>query len=209
MNIGYSYSVVEDSGESLLVRYKSSGKPDIDVYVRRPYTNETFDGVAQQYAPIQLWTAQELQVLAVPLGTAGEVRPKLLADYTLEERKEQQLQALAFWRYTKEVSGVFLNGAKVRTDRESQSQIASAYVSLKEGLVSSVNFKTANGGWIALTAAEIAAVARAVAEHVQKWFTLESVIADQIKSAPDIATLEAIEFESFVPTHGTLPGSQI
>ena len=51
---------------------------------------------------------------------------------------------LADHRWKKETAGfTFPDGVTVRTDRESQSQIANAYSTLKNGLIPSTRFKAA------------------------------------------------------------------
>lgn len=112
---------------------------------------------------------------------------------------KNELKAIvASQRYTKEISGIEINGSKILTDRESQAQLNGAYVSLKNNLVTSIDWKTSNGDWVALTLAEIEPMAIAVSTHVQSCFTEEKNKCVEIDLATTLAELKVIA-ESLKP----------
>lgn len=124
-------------------------------------------------------------------------------DELIEQQRQTILGELAAHRYRVETGGIEVNGTLVRTDRESQAQINSAYTSLREGFVATADFKGANG-WVTITLEEITPIATAVARHAQGCFTAERRVAEQIAAATDATALNAIhirqEFEAALST---------
>lgn len=94
---------------------------------------------------------------------------------------EYSLPILAAHRYTVETGGVIVGGSKILTDRGSQAQLNSALQALTSGFVTAVDWK-ANGQWISITLAAIQPIAAAVAQHVQRCFTAERQVAEQIQA---------------------------
>lgn len=111
---------------------------------------------------------------------------------TLESVKAAKLAQIADWRYRQEVSGIDVNGMLVLTDRETQAQLTGAYVSLTQGLVQNVNWKVNSTTWITLTLLEIAAMAEAVSNHVQRCFTAEYMLTQQVQAATTIEQVQNI-----------------
>ena len=103
----------------------------------------------------------------------GESFSEPIISATIDER----LIELAALRYTKETSGITVNGTEILTDRESQAMISGAYCACLIDPARIINFKGANG-WIQLSASEITAIASAVADHVQACFTREKELAE-------------------------------
>ena len=95
-----------------------------------------------------------------PVTIVPEVVPP-----TLGEVKAAKLAELASARYTEEVGGIVVGGVTIATDRESQSMLTGAYVSLKQGLMQSVNWK-GDDGWVTATLTEIEPIAQAVGQHI-------------------------------------------
>ena len=110
---------------------------------------------------------------------------------TLGEVKAAKLAELASARYTEEVGGIVVGGVTIATDRESQSMLTGAYVSLKQGLMQSVNWK-GDDGWVTATLTEIEPIAQAVGLHVQQCFTKESQLSAQVNAASTIEAVNAI-----------------
>lgn len=111
---------------------------------------------------------------------------------TLEEVKAAKLQELAQARYNEEVGGIIVNGTEIDTDRESQSILNGAYVSMKFGLINpSVDWK-GNDGWVPATLTEIEPIAQAVAQHVQSLFSREKVLATQVNAALSVEEVNSI-----------------
>ncbi len=113
---------------------------------------------------------------------------------TLEEVKAAKLAELAASRYSEEVGGIVVDGVTIATDRESQAMITGAYVSLKQGLMQSVNWK-GDDGWVTATLTEIEPIAQAVGHHIQACFTKESQLAAQVAAAETIEAVNAIAWQ--------------
>ena len=113
---------------------------------------------------------------------------------TLEDVKTAKLAELASARYTEEVGGIVVGGVTIATDRESQSMLTGAYVSLKQGLMQSVNWK-GDDGWVTATLTEIEPIAQAVGQHIQACFTKEGQLAAQVKAATTMEEVNAIVWQ--------------
>ncbi|SCM73337.1 conserved hypothetical protein [uncultured Pleomorphomonas sp.] len=92
-------------------------------------------------------------------------------------------------RYAVETGGVTVAGASIDTGRESQAMITGAYAYAHANPEANVSFK-ATSGWVILTAAEVTAIATAVAAHVQACFTAEKAIDDAIDAGTVTTTAE-------------------
>lgn len=122
----------------------------------------------------QLMQAWEISVKPLPL---------LRAD---------MLSALADYRYQVETGGITLpDGTRIKTEREDQAMTNAAYSSLKNGLVSSTEWKSANG-WLTVTLTELEPVATVLARHVAASFGAERDVAEQIKQS-DLPALLALD----------------
>ncbi|MBP0047646.1 DUF4376 domain-containing protein [Marinobacterium sp. AK62] len=103
--------------------------------------------------------------------------------------RTDMLSALADYRYQVETGGITLpDGTEIKTERDDQAMTNSAYNSLKNGLVSSTEWKSGNG-WITVTLTELEPVATAVARHVAAAFGAERDVAEQIAQADQTALL--------------------
>jgi hypothetical protein len=109
----------------------------------------------------------------------------------LVQAKEAKFRELAAWRYAMEVRGVNLGGVTVRTDRESQATLANALLSMREGFVAEVDWKAANG-WAKVSAPQMAAIARAVSQHVQQSFACERMLVEQVEAATTVEQVRAV-----------------
>jgi hypothetical protein len=99
--------------------------------------------------------------------------------------KTAKREALAAVRFAHETGGVETpTGVKVITTRESQSQLGNAYNTLKEGLRSSVDWKSPSG-WVAVTLEEIAPIAQFASAHVQVSFSAERLVDENLISAAE------------------------
>lgn len=126
-------------------------------------------------------------------AAAGEFGP--VAAYvppvrTVADAQSEKLAALAAMRYARETAGLVINGATVKTDRESQAALTGAYTSLKNGLVSAIDWKADGRVWVSLSLAQVEAMAQAVAAHVQACFTAERAHAESISA---LTTVEAVD----------------
>lgn len=192
MSIQYTYSVlkVDESARVMEVIYTAAGRQTMHVGARLPYVGESLESVVDMYSPVAYWLEQEAQVAVVPEGATGTIG--VAAAQTLEAAKAEKLAQIFEWRYEREVSGVVVDGAIISTDRESQAKLSSAYASLKDGLLSSVNWKAQDGNFVVMTAQSIATVAGAVAQHVQSCFNAEMALTQQVNAAQTIEAINAV-----------------
>lgn len=109
---------------------------------------------------------------------------------TLVDARNDKLQFLAETRYHRETAGIAVGGVLVMTDRQSQAALTGAYTSLKNGLLTSIDWKAAVGVWVSLSLAQVEPMAQAVAAHVQACFTAERAHAEAIAV---LATVEAVD----------------
>jgi hypothetical protein len=107
--------------------------------------------------------------------------PPEQAKAVFAEQVKANLRAqLAAHRYKVETSGVTMPGGTIiRTDRESQATITGAYTTslLNPSVV--IDWKGANG-WVQINAAQIAAIASAVTQHVQSCFSKEKQLSEKL-----------------------------
>lgn len=113
---------------------------------------------------------------------------------TLDEAKIKKLGELAVARYAAEIAGVAVNGARVRTDRESQAMITGAALQAVDDPSYACRWKTENG-FVQLDAEQIKIVAKAVRRHVQAQFDREAALTAQVEAAKTIEDVEAIFWE--------------
>jgi hypothetical protein len=99
------------------------------------------------------------------------------------------LTELAGIRYQVETGGITLpDGTRIKTEREDQAMTNAAYSSLKNGLVPSTEWKSANG-WLTVTLTDLEPVATVLARHVAASFGAERDVAEQIKQSDQAALL--------------------
>lgn len=154
---------------------------------------KTPDGVAFKFA------LESKYPTAVPTfyGTTDlEVLPEYVTEVTQEDfdtalvnemqaRHDKLLaqlkSSIASIRFHKETGGITLGGVEIKTDRESQSLLANGYTSLKEGLVSQVRWKGADGTWTVFTSSEeLKPIAAAVSQHVEGCWSAEEAVSTQL-----------------------------
>jgi hypothetical protein len=191
MNMQYTYNIisVDQPSRVMEVVYSAEGKQTMHISARLPFAGETLESVVDMFSPVAYWRAQEAEVVVPPLGsgTVGQSEVE-----TLESAKAKKLSEIAAWRFGRETAGVTLNGASIRTDRESQAQLTGAYTSLKNGLLAAVNWKDTNGQWVSLSLEQIEPIAGAVAQHAQACFDAEMALAQQVNAAQTIDAVNAV-----------------
>lgn len=191
--IPYTYEVIESSAQGCVFLFHSPGYPDMQIGAHAPREGESIDSLASMYAPIANWLERDVVRVVVPVGTTGSFTPPEPEPVTLDTTKRDKLAEIAAWRYAQETGGIIVGGSRIRTDRESQATIVSAFTSLKEGLITTVDWKTATGAFITLGPAEISGVAQAVAMHVQACFSAEALLVGEVKNAQTIEAVQAIQ----------------
>lgn len=111
----------------------------------------------------------------------------------LDTVRALKLADIAASRYAIEVGGLTLpDGAKIKTDRESQSLVASALLRVQRNPALLIDWKGENG-WVKIDKAAVEAIADAVGDHVQACFTAERIKADELKDV-----IAAGDFEDIV-----------
>ncbi len=192
MTIPYNYEIVsvDQAARCMEIVYRADGHATQHIGARLPYAGESLEAVVAMFAPVAYWLEQQASVVAPAVGTSGVMGTP--APETLASAKAQRLAEIAAWRYEKEVSGVTLDGMEIRTDRESQAQITGAYTSLKNGLLTSVNWKSASGEFFQADINLAERIASAVAQHVQACFNAEKALAQQVNAAQTIEAVKAV-----------------
>lgn len=99
----------------------------------------------------------------------------------LSRMKSAKIDELADLRYQHETDSITLNSMTIETDRQSQALITGAWSFSQLNPAVLTDWKGVNG-WIQIDAATIAAIAGAVATHVQACFSSERVHAEAIDS---------------------------
>lgn len=94
-------------------------------------------------------------------------------------------------RYAKETGGITVNGVAMPTDRQTQAQLTGAYSFAQSNSAVTIQWKMPDGSFMALTAAQISAIAVAVAMHVQTCFAVEQQLDASINATPPTITTSA------------------
>ena len=96
------------------------------------------------------------------------------------------------YRYSFETAGLDLaDGIRIKTDRESQSQLSNCFVDLKHGLIPDTDWKGSD--WQLVNLEQIEPIAKAVAAHRRGCFSSERQVQTLINEAVSAAELEAID----------------
>jgi hypothetical protein len=111
---------------------------------------------------------------------------------SLDDYKKLKLEELAAKRYEFETSGLDLGGTKIDTSRSSQAILTAAYISLKNNLIQSVDWKDESGTFVTLSLAEIEVLSTAVSVHVQQAFTKEKDLTALVLAAGTKAEVDTI-----------------
>ena len=196
--IPYTYKVVQSDEKGSTLLYKSPGYPDMLIGVHTPVEGESRDAVAAMYAPIANWRERDVVRVPMDVGAFGSFMPPQYRPVTLESAKSEKLAELAAWRYTREVGGILVGRTHIRTDRETQAAVAASLTTLREALVTHVDWKTAEGVFVRMDLEEVTAVAQAVARHVQACFSIERTLAEQIQMRTTIEEVQTFQFPDVI-----------
>jgi hypothetical protein len=112
-----------------------------------------------------------------------------------------KLAALATLRFEKETAGITLYGSEIATDRESQSQLNSAYTSLRDGFITSTPWKGQDGVFIPLTLQDIVPIAAVVAQYVSGCFASEEYHTGALNTIANSSTYTDNEKESLLSSY--------
>jgi len=142
----------------------------------------------KNHVPASLMTFSTKYDESVTLGTEG-VSSIYIENYltpdtmSLDDIRRLKLEEIATERYKYETSGVYFSGSMIDTTRESQAILSSAYISLKNGLITFVDWKDKSGNFVTLGLTEIEAISSAVSSHVQSAFTKEKTLTELVLAA--------------------------
>jgi len=192
MNIPYTYKVISTDlpAKCMVVEYSAEGYPTLQVGLPLPVVGVEAKDIIERYNPTAQWYNSTLTYQDVPVGLEGSSAPYV--ETSLATVKSTKLAQLADWRYALEVSGVTVDGIAVSTSRQSQAQLTSTYNNLKDGLISSVEWKQIGGSFATLNLTQMEKIVAAVALHVQTSFSTEKFYSEQIKACTTIAEVDAI-----------------
>lgn len=132
---------------------------------------------------------------------ADESGYPIAIDQPLPVRTKNTLLAeVANKRWQVETGGIVVRDTPIATDRESQSQLNSAYTSLKNGLTHDTPWKSADGSFKLVQLAELETVAQAVATHVRTCFATEQAHVEAINMLQTQAERDAYDIHSGWPS---------
>ena len=193
-DLSYTYEIknVSQQGRFMEVIYLVESRDPVTVGVRLPFENENLEAVIHNHSPVRYFIEEMTPVANVLAGTKGAY---VVPEKTLQSVKDFKQQEIALWRYEQETKGIVVNNKFFSTTRESQAALTAAFTSLKEGFISSVNWKTLNGTFVSLNLSEITTIAQAVVNHVQLCFDKEAEYLNLVKNATTIEEVESIILE--------------
>lgn len=172
---------------------------------REPLEGDALVAYFQRFAPVEHFDRMEKARAGTGIDTSGAAaligqvsQPAIVTTTpTLAQAKADKKVAAKLVRQTKEGSAVLVGTVAVATDPESQGKINGALTALQNGFLRTVQWKGDNG-WVELDLDAITAVARAVSLHVQRCFTWEKTVIDQIDAATTVDEVNAINFKETI-----------
>jgi hypothetical protein len=180
------------------------------VGARLPYEGEQLESVVAMYAPVAFWSDQDATVVDVEVGTTGEYIPPTPIEPTLQSKKAEKLSEIAQWRYAKESSGIELSGVAFDSGKQALAAVSVVYAAMKSGVLASVQWKTATGGFTVLDEQVAGNLFSALVVHTQDCFDKEKVLVEQVEAALTIEVVEAIDPKAIFPEpFGAIPSTQI
>lgn len=91
---------------------------------------------------------------------------------TLEELRQELMDAATAYRWSVETGGIELNGVRVGTTLDDQNRLSGVLSAIALGGLEVVDFK-AQSGWVQLSASQLQGIALAISHHVQACFSAE------------------------------------
>jgi hypothetical protein len=131
----------------------------------------------------------------LPAALAGDAAPaRLPLIESAAALRARLLARLAEHRWEVETGGFVFLDRPIMSDARSQLSILGVFTAAMSDPNFTTNWKCADASWLALDAAQCAALFDAAASHKQGCFAREAVLADQITAAgDDRAALRALE----------------
>ena len=140
---------------------------------------ETYDSARVQ--------AARLVALANDYGTA-------VAAWTETLRLRDPVAHLADYRWRRETGGLTLAaGPTISTSRESQAQMTSTVVAMKEGLIDAPVTWKAESGWVEMTLDQMLTASAEVSAHVARCFAAEEAVALLLAHDPTLDVEAALD----------------
>jgi hypothetical protein len=152
------------------LRYADPHGVLIDMDVTRDGETFPFTYAPDDDAPLSNEVRALLHGGSYPIETYAEPMPD---PATLRAYAE-----VARWR--KETAGIYVGGFTVATDDRSKALIQGAYLQAQRDPAFTAQWKTAAGAFVTIGAAQIEAVALAVAAHIQACFAREAEVVQDI-----------------------------
>ncbi len=113
---------------------------------------------------------------------------------TFDELKAAKYEEIAAARYAAETGGCTIDGVMIATDRGSQALLTAAVVTARLDPEFKTRWKCADGHFISLDAMQLRAIGDAVIAHVERCFTREGDLREQIDAAQTPEELDAIHW---------------
>ena len=205
--ITYTYEItsVDTPYKTMMVVYSSQGRPSITMGVPIPTADNSLDAIIEAYAPLTHWLELDKPLLSVTTGTSGTKESPPLYLSAADMPSDQQLDPLveakilqkiniAKERYIYEISGTLINGERIDTRRDTQAALTAAYVSLKNGLLTKVDWKESGGKFVSLELPTVEGLAYTVSNHVQNAFTIEKDLNALIDAATTVEEVRLIKW---------------
>lgn len=145
-----------------------------------PNPAKGFAWIADNPPSFNAATQTRTESASIPVD-ATEV-PYTVSDIPIATLRAQWKAELAAIRYEKEIGGFTLNGVSIGTDREDQAMVTGALVAFNAGAITEIKWKAASG-FVTLDATAFAAIAGAVAGHIQACFANEATLSAVIDTA--------------------------
>lgn len=136
-------------------------------------------------------THEEFNATSLPAKGWIIQDPPLPPIPTVAEVKAAQKNKIAASRFDYETGGITVNGAVIKTDRESQATLTGAWVTVQIFPTILIDWKGANG-WVQIDKAIVETLAAAVGTHVQACFTKEKSLCDLVDAAQTVEAVELI-----------------
>ena len=141
------------------------------------------------------WNVSESGVWQKGFEVVQKTDPDVIAS-EMEDYKSHLKSLAALFRFSKEITGIDFNDNLVRTDRQSQAQIANAHSAINNGLITELNWKVDSSNWIILQSAEVQQLAQEVVNHVDRCFKAEKEVVnaiDALTTLDEIVAFNALE----------------
>lgn len=113
-----------------------------------------------------------------------------------------KLNALADFRWQKEIGGIVINGMIIETTDRSKTLVTGALMLAQSNPAATFQFKTTDNQYVEVDAAGMVAIYQAIGAHVQACFAKEQVVAAQIVALATWQEIEAFDIAQAWVTGG-------